>query len=412
MTEHPFKEQFFDRLRAAAEDGTFVRLNLGGPNGRDRSLRNVFVRPVRLRGVVSWSFTYRHATRDITKNLAPADAADLVRDLVGQEFSDAFLSTTTGTLHLNVRKGRNPRLVPGPVEDAQPPDLSHDQPRQRLLAPREHPWLHDLGVTGPDDRVRLGMEAKYRQIHRFVELVAPLLRDCNLPSDRPPVAIDMGCGKGYLTFALHDHLRRTLARPVRVTGVEQRPDLAEAANRIAAAHAMDGLQFVTGTIGSTVVTSADMVVALHACDTATDDALAKGVQAGARLIVAAPCCHREVARVMAAPEPLKEALRHGILFQREAEFVTDALRAALLEAAGYEARVLEFISPEHTSKNLMISAVRRGDPSPAAAQRAAALAAFYGVTTQRLAQLLRIPVTVPGAEAPAWAPASPASPTP
>jgi hypothetical protein len=221
----------------------------------------------------------------------------------------------------------------------------------------------------------------------------------------------MGCGKGYLTFALHDHLRRTLARPVRVTGVEQRPELAEAANRVAAAHAMDGLQFVTGTIGSTVVTSADIVVALHACDTATDDALAKGVQAGARLIVAAPCCHREVARTMAAPEPLKDALRHGILFQREAEFVTDALRAALLEAAGYEARVLEFISPEHTSKNLMISAVRRGVPSSSAAHRAAALAAFYGVTSQRLAQLLRIPLAAAEPEPPAPVP-SPASPTP
>lgn len=392
MTGHPFQHQFFDRLTAAAGDGSFVRLNLGGPNGRDRSLRNVFVRPVRLRGTVSWSFTYRHATRDITKNLLPDDAVTLLRQLVGNEFSDAFLSTTSGTLHLNVRKGRGPRLVPGPVEDAEPPRLDHDRPRQRTMAPREHPWLQDLGVTGPDDRVRLGMEAKYRQIHRFVELMAPLLRDAGLPTGRPPAVLDMGCGKGYLTFALHAHLVRTLGRLARVTGVEQRPELAEAANRVAAAHGMDGLQFVTGTIGSTVVNAADVVVALHACDTATDDALAKGVAAGARLIVVAPCCHREVAQFMAAPEPLAGALRHGILFQREAEFVTDALRAALLEASGYDAKVFEFISPEHTSKNLMISAVHRGTPSPDALLRAVQLARFYSVTDQRLARLLRIPL--------------------
>ena len=392
MTEHPFKDQFFDRLAASAADGTLVRLNLGGPNGRDRSLRNVFIRPVRLRGAIAWSFTYRHATRDVTKNLAPGEAVGLLRDLVGNEFSDAFLSTTTGTLHLNVRKGRHARLVPGPAEDTQAPSLEHDQPRHRTLAPHEHPWLHDLGVTGPDDRVRAGMEAKYRQIHRFVELMAPLLREAGLPTHRPPVALDMGCGKGYLTFALHAHLARTLGRPVRVTGVEQRPELAEAANHIAASHDLQGLQFVTGTIGSTAVASADVVVALHACDTATDDALAKGVQAGARLLVVAPCCHREVAKAMTAPAPLTEALRHGILFQREAEFVTDALRAALLEAAGYEARVFEFISPEHTSKNLMISAVRRGEPSPEAARRAADLARFYSVAHQRLAHLLRIPL--------------------
>ena len=240
------------------------------------------------------------------KNLAPDDAIALLRELVGNEFSDAFLSTTSGTFHLNVRKGRNARLVPGPVEDPEPPNLQHDQPRHRTMAPRDQPWLQDLGVTGPDDRVRAGMEAKHRQIHRFVELMAPLLRDASLPSDRPPAVLDMGCGKGYLTFALHAHLVRTLGRPVRVTGVEQRPELAEAANRVAAAHGMDGLQFVTGTIASTVVTSADVVVALHACDTATDDALAKGVQAGARLIVVAPCCHREVASAMTPPPPLAE----------------------------------------------------------------------------------------------------------
>jgi hypothetical protein len=138
----------------------------------------------------------------------------------------------------------------------------------------------------------------------------------------------------------------------------------------------------------------DVVTALHACDTATDDALAKGIEAGARLIVVAPCCHREVSPQLIAPAPLEQALSHGILHAREAEFVTDALRAALLEAAGYEARVFEFISPEHTSKNLMISAVRRTAPFDAAAatQRAVALAAFYGLRHQRLAQLLRIPL--------------------
>ena len=201
MTGHPFQDQFFDRLAAAAGDGSFVRLNLGAPNGRDRSLRNVFVRPVRLRGAVAWSLTYRHASRDIVKNLAPDDAIALLRELVGNEFSDAFLSTTSGTFHLNVRKGRNARLVPGPVEDPEPPNLQHDQPRHRTMAPRDQPWLQDLGVTGPDDRVRAGMEAKHRQIHRFVELMAPLLRDASLPSDRPPAVLDMGCGKGYLTFA-------------------------------------------------------------------------------------------------------------------------------------------------------------------------------------------------------------------
>ena len=394
MTQHSFKTQFLERLQAAVADGTFVRLNLGGATGRDRSIRNLFVRPVKIRGELLLTFVYRHQTRDVTKNHPPADAYPLLDELIGNEFADAFLSTTTGTAHLNVRKGRNANLKLGPVEDTAPPDLEHDHRKARAVPTTGNTWLRDLGVTGLDDKVRAGMEAKYRQIHRFVELLAPLIREAGLPQDRIPSVVDMGCGKGYLTFALHDHLRRVYERPVRVLGIEQRAELAEASNKVASERDLDGLQFMTGVIGSTVLQPTDIVVALHACDTATDDALAKGIEAGARLIVVAPCCHREVSAQLVPPPALTDALRHGILHQREAEFVTDALRAALLEAAGYEARVFEFISPEHTSKNLMISAVRRTAPhdTAEATRRAVALAAFYGIRNQRLAYLLRIPL--------------------
>jgi len=394
VTQHSFKTQFLERLQAAVADNTLVRLNLGGPTGRDRSIRNLFIRPVRLRGELLLSFVYRHATRDVTKNQTPADAYVLLDDLLGNEFSDAFLSATTGTAHLNVRKGRNPQLKLGPAEDTTPPDLDHDHQKKRAVPTSGNTWLRDLGVTGLDDKVRGGMEDKYRQIHRFIELLAPIIREAGLPQDRIPSAVDMGCGKGYLTFALHDHLRRVYARPVRVLGIEQRGELAEAGNRIAKERDLDGLQFMTGVIGSTVLQPTDIVVALHACDTATDDALSKGIEAGARLLVVAPCCHREISSQLVPPPALADSLKHGILLQREAEFVTDALRAALLEAAGYEARVFEFISPEHTAKNLMISAVRRTAPfdKAAATQRAVALAAMYGIRQQRLAYLLRIPL--------------------
>ncbi len=393
MTQHSFKSQFIDRLQAAITEGTLVRLNLGSPTGRDRSLRNLFIRPVRLRGQLHLSFVYRHATRDVTKNHLPADGVTLISELLGDEFADAFLSATTGTAHLNLRKGRQPKLELGPAEDTAAPDLDHDHQKTRTVRTQGNPWLQDLGVTGPDEKVRPGMEAKYRQIHRFIEIVSPLLRDARLPNDRPVSVVDMGCGKGYLTFALHEHLKRALPHHARVQGIEQRVELADAANRVASNHQLDSLQFLTGTIGSTILQPTDVVVALHACDTATDDALAKGIEANARLIVVAPCCHREVAGQLVAPPVLADALRHGILFQREADFVTDALRACLLESAGYEARVFEFISPEHTAKNLMISAVRRDVPQPvrvAAREKATALAAFYGIRQQRLARLLGV----------------------
>jgi SAM-dependent methyltransferase len=394
---HSFKSQFLDRLRAALADGSLVRLNLGGAQGTDPSLRNVFIRPVSLRGSVHLSFTYRHAQRDVTKNHPPEAGLELIESLLGMEFTDGFLSTTGGTAHLNLKKGRSPRLEFGKPEVTEAPDLSHDQPKRRTLRTQDNPWLRDLGVTGEGDRVNAGMEAKYRQIHRFVELLGPLLDDARLPTDRPVVAVDMGCGKGYLTFALYEHLRQRGGSPARVQGIEVRGELCDQANQIAVNAGFDGLQFVAGAIDSTVLPKADVVVALHACDTATDDALAKGIAAGASLLVMAPCCHKEIRPQLVPPPVLAAALSHGILRQREAEFVTDALRAALLEAAGYESRVFEFIAPEHTSKNLMIAGVRRANPGdPAAAQqRAIALARFYGIREQRLARQLGISLKPP-----------------
>jgi hypothetical protein len=200
----------------------------------------------------------------------------------------------------------------------------------------------------------------------------------------------MGCGKGYLTFAAYDHLARTRDGAVHVLGIEARPELVNLCNAAARECGFEHLRFEAGRIADAAVHQADVLIALHACDTATDDALAIGIRAGAALLVTAPCCHKEVRPLMRPPTALTPALAHGILLEREAEFVTDALRAALLEWSGYEARVFEFVAPEHTSKNVMIAAGRRTGrvDRDALAQRARALAAHYGIRTQHLARLL------------------------
>jgi hypothetical protein len=243
------------------------------------------------------------------------------------------------------------------------------------------------------------MEAKFRQIHRFVELLKPLVESSGVaaaPTDsaqmEPLVLVDMGCGKGYLTFAAHEHLQVIAGRPVHTLGVEARPELVAESNRIALETGCVGLEFKAGTIAKTELPRLDILVALHACDTATDDALASGIAGGASLLVVAPCCHREVRRQLVPPPALSDSLRHGILRERHAEIVTDALRAVLVEAAGYESRVFEFISPEHTAKNLMLAAVKRTRPEDreAALRRALDLARFYGIREQRLAQRLGI----------------------
>ena len=240
------------------------------------------------------------------------------------------------------------------------------------------------------------MEAKFRQIDKFVEVLASLMADAQLaPSIEKPVhLIDMGCGKGYLTFAAYDWLNRQAAGAVDVHGIEARTELVELCNRVARESGLEKLRFEAGTIDSTKLERVDVLIALHACDTATDDAIAKGIAAGAKLIVVSPCCQKEVRPQLIPPPVLADALRHGILLERHAEFVTDALRAALLEWAGYEAKVFEFISTEHTAKNLMIAALKRDDPASALRQdegtatKARALAALYGIREQRLAKHL------------------------
>jgi SAM-dependent methyltransferase len=355
------KEKFLDALHASLRDGTFVKVTLGDPRGRDPLVKRVFARRVKLAEGEVLSLLYRQATKDVTKNFPFESGVTLLVDLIAA---------------------------------AAAAPATHDQPKQRIIE-AARPWLRELGVTTPDGKVAKGMEAKFRQINRFVELVSHLLAEVPDAKAAPLHVVDMGCGKGYLTFGVCDWLRAQGWKEFSVRGIEARPDLVELCNRAAVAAGFGELKFEAGTIAEAPLQRVDLLIALHACDTATDDAIARGVAAKARFIIVSPCCHKEVRAQLTAPPVLAGALRHGILKEREAEFVTDALRAALLEWAGYETKVLEFISTEHTSKNLMIAAVKRARPldRAVAAKRVRELAAFYGVKQQRLAERLGLALT-------------------
>jgi SAM-dependent methyltransferase len=396
------KDKLLHLLGEALRDGSFVKLTLGAYRGRDRSLKQTFIRPVELRDGARLSFVWRYATRDVTKNFPHNEALALLSDVIGTDFRAAHLFTTQLTAQLEFREGRAARLIEGKPAHAAPAATAHDQPKQRHLAPEKSRWLCALGVTTSEGKVAKGMEAKFRQINKFVELLEHLLAEAGLTAQSGIsnlksqfTLLDMGCGKGYLTFAACEGLQQRGFKNFSVRGIEVRPELVELCNRVAMEGGLAGLRFEAGTIASAALDRVDTLIALHACDTATDDAIAKGVQAGASLIVVAPCCHKEMRPQLRPPPVLSDALRHGILLERHAEFVTDALRAALLEWAGYETKVFEFISTEHTAKNLMIAAVKRRGPArgEAAAAKVRELAAFYGVRSQHLARQLGFTLT-------------------
>ncbi|MBM3859257.1 MAG: SAM-dependent methyltransferase [Verrucomicrobia bacterium] len=333
------KARFLSKFADSLADGTFVRLVLPGDP-------KITARLVELKGVPHLSLTFHHATKDVTKNIPISEAVGWVE----KHFAGGVCSALLGTTQ------RDWQLTPKGLVSHRPavttaPPRSHDQPKQMLLDDSARDWLDGLGVSRP------AMADKRRQIERYMEILSHLLKET--PVER---LADMGCGKGYLTFGAWHLFHRIWQKPVRITGVEARPELVEAANKLARKIGAVGLEFVAGTIQSVALPPLDALIALHACDTATDDAIRRGIESKAKLIVVAPCCHKEVRRQWSHPEPLGAVLQHGIMEERLAEWATDGLRALHLEAAGYRTKLFEFVSGDHTPKNLMLAAIRTGKP--------------------------------------------------
>jgi len=308
--------------------GTFGKLTLGKPRqpAADPTLQNVFVRPITLKSGPHLTFVWRHTTRDVTKNFPLAEAVAQIEILLGPTFLDAHLFTATSTAQYESGPDDTARLrlkavAAPPISEVFSAETSaaHDQPKHHLI-PAGAAWLRSLGVTNERGQPREGMADKFRQIQKFSEILSHHLAE-NFPvettstSSQPLRIIDMGSGKGYLTFAL----AALLAPRAHVTGIEARAELVELCNRTAAAHDLSShLTFIPGAINETAVAACDVLIALHACDTATDDALAQGISAGARLLVVSPCCQKEIRAQLAAPQVLADALRHGIFQERQA----------------------------------------------------------------------------------------------
>jgi len=395
------KQRFMARLGASFGDGSFVKMTLGKPAAAESALKKLLFRPVMIRDEKVCSVVSRFLTRDEAKNHAFPAALALVEEKLGTEFMSANLFTESGEVQLELgtaRKKDRLRVMPG---EREPAAQEHDRSRVRWVE-TDAGYLQPLGVTDERGKVRERMGDKFRQIERFVDLLASAFRESSLAgraADAPVTMCDMGCGKGYLTFAAYDYFRRVEKREAAVTGVESREDLVTLCNRVAKECGCEGLLFVQSTIAEYKLPPTDILVALHACDTATDDALFAGIRAGAEIILAAPCCHKEARPQVDELErakgdgPLGDVLRHGIFAERHAEMATDALRALLLERAGYRVRVSEFVAAEHTAKNVMLIATKRRDtPSEETTaeinRRVLELRNFYAIKHQRLADLL------------------------
>ncbi|MEO6333595.1 MAG: SAM-dependent methyltransferase [Pyrinomonadaceae bacterium] len=381
---------FIAEVSKSLSASKFVKLTLSNYKGADPHLQKVAVRIIDTGRGRRLAFQNHYATRQTVKNYEFGEAIARVREHIGTGFRSAHLFTTVNDFQLTVGK-RSGRLIAGNPTFTETLPTSHDREKKSLVSPGA-PYLKALGITTDKGEVRAQQRDKWRQIHKYVEILADLLEKSSLTKRTDLKVVDMGSGKGYLTFAAYEYFTSLPGMKVEMRGVEAREDLVDLCNQVAESCGFEGLKFVTGNIVEFDPGPVDMLIALHACDTATDDALYKGISANAEIIVAAPCCHKEIRRQIDPPEVLRDIMKHGSLLEREAETITDGLRGMLLERSGYTTRIFEFVASEHTPKNNMIVAIRSGDGDggrPEAKQhRINELKRLYGIREQRLENLL------------------------
>lgn len=342
----------------------FVRLVL---SGRRRNMQTpterVDVKPVLIKNAIKYQLSQSDGRAMMTKNYDPSEFIAL--NLLDAGFANVLLEMRNGSTSIRITK-KGEALVHR-TSDAFEVDLSHDRSKARLLDPSD-PFLIEVGISDKSRKIKVGKNDKYLQVEEFLRLLVPSLESAisaghiAQPTAASPLSIvDLGCGHAYLTFAAHQYLMAQ-GIPVKVIGIDVRESARVRNNQIAEKLGISkSITFFAEEISQTTLKSADVVIALHACDTATDDAIAWAVSAEAKLALIAPCCHHDIqAQMNEIPEPWQIISRNGIMKERLGDLITDALRMQIMKLLGYRVEAIEFIGGEHTPRNLMIRAVKTG----------------------------------------------------
>ncbi len=344
-------QEFLDIIKEVFIKKTFVKLTLSKVNKTEGKLINIYLVPVKIKSRLSLSFTYRFKDRDQVKNFEIDNAINQLKKLLGKVFYQAHLKTVSESHQLLLNKRGKSTLISNKSE-SNAPSLKHNNEKKYHIKTRNNKYLEMLGVCDKKGRVKDKQQNKFKQINRYIELMSSYLS--KLDPTKTHHILDMGSGKGYLTFALFDYLTNTLKKKVKIVGVERRKHLVSLCMKIREACEFQELKFFNKDIRDFKSSEIDIIIALHACDTATDSAINYGIHSKANLIVCAPCCHKQVRNDMKKKSIFDSISKHGIFEERQAEILTDTLRILLMEQKGYKTKAFEFVSNEHTRKNVML----------------------------------------------------------
>lgn len=343
------KEELLNALQASLSTKEFIKMTLSKSQQDD--LKNVYVRLIQIKKVDHLSFTYRYKTNDQVKNYSLQDGVAELDHLLDDVFKIATLFTTSNDIAYQVNKKGKASIRSSKASLLAVETVAHDKVKKKR-AQSDDLFLHLLGVTTKSGDVIPKMADKYRQINKYLEVIESLIKETTLPEEVN--IVDMGSGKGYLTFALYDYLVNKKGLKVNVIGIELRNELVQFCNETAKACGFINLRFENKPIEEFTDTRIDILIALHACDTATDDAISKGIISDSTLIICAPCCHKQIRKQTKGIEQASPLLKYGIFKERQFEMVTDTIRALILEKNHYQTKIFEFVSNEHTRKNVLL----------------------------------------------------------
>ena len=357
-------EELYKLLQESLNERLY-QITAGGPRKKDGAVR-LKLRPVMIKDELCFQMECYRGNQVFHRNVSAAEAMEEM----GKAMEDSFRQLDVETMDFQAvalvsKKGKiTIKKKKSGGEKAKELSLSHNRAKKYILEEgKQVPFLVDLGVQTQDGRIVKSRYDKFRQINRFLEFIADIMPI--LPKDRCVRIIDFGCGKSYLTFAMYYYLHELCGLDIRVTGLDLKKEVIRHCQELADKYGYEGLEFLQGDIADySGEEKVDMVVTLHACDTATDYALYKAVRWNAEVILSVPCCQHEMNRQIAC-DILKPALKYGLVKERMSALLTDALRGNLLEEAGYDTQLLEFIDMEHTPKNILIRAVKWKGTKPA-----------------------------------------------
>jgi SAM-dependent methyltransferase len=384
MSEENLDALFAELEKSFHNASHLVRVVL---SGRRRNMQTpaerIDMRPILIKGELQIQISQSDGRQMTSKNYQPSTAP--FADLIRAGYANLLVETTDESISVRITKKGEPLVQR--EKSARVQDLSHDRSKSRLLDSSD-PFLIAVGISDSKGNIKPSKSDKYKQVEEFLRLLMPTLTSAisaghiHEPTESKPLTIvDLGCGHAYLTFAAHQYLKAQ-GIPVKVIGIDVRTTARDRNNEIAQQLGIsDSIEFRAEEIADTTLKSADIAIALHACDTATDDAIAWAINSDAKLALVAPCCHHDIqAQMNEIPEPWSMMARHGIMKERLGDLITDALRMQIMKLRGYRVEAIEFVGGEHTPRNLMIRAVKTGaQPDNAEVQRYEEMIALWKV---------------------------------